>query len=74
MISVVHGFGTPGVVAKDDGGCAEERSARKQTQLSQAPIDEGVRDLVHQFREFLIALCFPQEDKVLLSSPSARFL
>ena len=56
MISVVHGLGTPGVVAKDDGGCAEERSARKQTQLSQAPIDEGVRDLVHQFREFLIAL------------------
>jgi vitamin B12/bleomycin/antimicrobial peptide transport system ATP-binding/permease protein len=56
VISVVHGLGTPGVVAKDDGGCAEERSARKQTQLSQAPIDEGVRDLVHQFREFLIAL------------------
>ena len=56
MISAVHRLGTPGVVAKDDGGCAEERSARKQTQLSQAPIDEGVRDLVHQFREFLIAL------------------
>ena len=56
MISVVHGLGTPGVVAKDDGDCAEERSARKQTQLSQAQIDEGVRDLVHQFREFLIAL------------------
>ncbi len=56
MISAVHRLGTPGVVAKDDRGCAEERSARKQTQLSQAAIDEGVRDLVHQFREFLIAL------------------
>ena len=56
MISVVHGLGTPGVVAKDDGDCAEERSARKQTQLNRAPFDEGVRDLVHQFREFLIAL------------------
>jgi vitamin B12/bleomycin/antimicrobial peptide transport system ATP-binding/permease protein len=56
MISVVHELGTPGVVAKDDGDCAEERSARKQTQLNRAPFDEGVRDLVHQFREFLIAL------------------
>src|SRR5208283_6122365 len=44
-----RGLGTPGVVAKDDGGCAEERRARKT-------IDEGVRDPVHQFREFLIAL------------------
>ncbi len=44
-----RGLGTPGVVAKDDGGWAGERRARKT-------IDEGVRDLVHQFREFLIAL------------------
>ena len=56
MISVVHGLGTPGVVAKDDEDCAEERRARKQTQLSRAPIDEGVHDLVHQFREFVIAI------------------
>ena len=54
----VHGLGTPGVVAKDDGDCAGERRAPKQTQLNRAPIDEGVRDLVHQFREFLIALWF----------------
>src|SRR5271157_5460981 len=51
------GLGTPGVVAKDDGDCAEERRAQKQTQLDRVTIDEGVRDLVHQFREFLIALC-----------------
>src|SRR5271166_6560065 len=57
MISA-HGRGlaTPGVVAKDNGDCAEERSARKQTQLKRVTIDEWVRDLVHQFREFLIAL------------------
>jgi ABC-type uncharacterized transport system fused permease/ATPase subunit len=58
MISA-HGreLGTPGVVAKDDGDCAEQRRAQKQTQLDRVTIDEGVRVLVHQFREFLIALC-----------------
>ncbi|MBV8243919.1 MAG: hypothetical protein JOY75_24320, partial [Hyphomicrobiales bacterium] len=57
MISArVHGLGTPSVVAKDDGNCAEERRARKRIELNRAPIDEGVRGLVHQFREFLIAL------------------
>ena len=32
----------------------EERG--KQTQLNRAPIDEGVHDFVHQFREFVIAI------------------
>jgi putative ATP-binding cassette transporter len=31
-------------------------SVRRQTQLDRASSDEGARDLVHQFREFLIAL------------------
>jgi putative ATP-binding cassette transporter len=57
MISAqVHGLGTPGVAAKDDGDCAEERRARNQTQLNRAPNGEGARDLVRQFRGFLIAL------------------
>src|SRR5271165_3202340 len=34
----------------------KKRRARKQTQLDRLTIDEGVRNLVHQFREFLIAL------------------
>ena len=41
---------------KDDGGCAEERHSRKQTLPNPEPIEEGIRDLVHQCREFLIAL------------------
>ena len=52
----VRGLGTSGVVEKDDEDCAEERRARKQTQLNRAPIDEGVHDFVHQFREFVIAI------------------
>jgi vitamin B12/bleomycin/antimicrobial peptide transport system ATP-binding/permease protein len=36
--------------------CRGTKCARKHTQLNRAPFDEGVRDLVHQFREFLIAL------------------
>jgi ABC-type uncharacterized transport system fused permease/ATPase subunit len=52
----VRGLGTPGVVEKEDEDCAEERRARKQTQLNRAPIDEGVHDFVHQFREFVIAI------------------
>ena len=57
MISA-HGRGlaAPAVVAKDDGDRAEKRRARKQTQLDRLTIDQGVRNLVHQFREFLIAL------------------
>jgi putative ATP-binding cassette transporter len=57
MISAhVHGLGTPGVIAEDDRDRAEERRARKRTQLNRAPIDDGVRELAHQFRGFLIAL------------------
>ncbi len=57
MISThVRGLGTPGAVARDDGVCVEDRRARKQTDANQSPSDEGVRDLVHQFREFHIAL------------------
>jgi vitamin B12/bleomycin/antimicrobial peptide transport system ATP-binding/permease protein len=57
MISeLVRGLGTPGVFEKDDEDCAEERRARKQTQLNRAPIDERVHDFVHQFREFVIAI------------------
>jgi vitamin B12/bleomycin/antimicrobial peptide transport system ATP-binding/permease protein len=52
----VREVGTPALVVKDDGDCAHERRARNQAQLNRAPIDEGVRDLVHQFREFLVAL------------------
>ena len=52
----VPGLGTPGVVGRGDEDCAEERRARKQTQLNRAPIDEGVHDFVHQFREFVIAI------------------
>ena len=51
----VRGLGTPSVVSKDEENCAEGR-ARKQTQLNRAPIDEGLHDCVHQFREFVIAL------------------
>src|SRR5208282_3506717 len=57
MISThVRGLGTPGAVARDDGVCVEDQRARKQTDANQSSSDEGVRDLVHQFREFLIAL------------------
>jgi ABC-type uncharacterized transport system fused permease/ATPase subunit len=38
-----------------DRGCVE-RESRKQTLANPAPIEEGVRDLIHQLREFLIAL------------------
>ena len=34
----------------------EDRRARKQTDANQSPSDEGVRDLVHRFRKFRIAL------------------
>ena len=40
----------------DDGGRVEERESRKQTLPNPKPIEEGVRGLVHQLREFLIAL------------------
>ena len=57
MISAqAHGLGTPSIVANDAGDCSEERRARKRTQLNRARIDHGVRELAHQFREFLIAL------------------
>src|SRR5260370_1554166 len=42
--------------ANDDRGCVEERESRKQTLPNPEPIEEGVRDLVYQLREFLIAL------------------
>jgi vitamin B12/bleomycin/antimicrobial peptide transport system ATP-binding/permease protein len=42
--------------ANDDRGCIEEGEPRKQPLANPKPIEEGVRDLVHQCREFLIAL------------------
>jgi putative ATP-binding cassette transporter len=57
MISAhIHGLGAPAVIAEDHGDWAEERRARKRTQLDRAPIDDGVRELAHQSRGFLIAL------------------
>src|SRR6516164_3801903 len=41
--------------ANDGRGCVEERESRKQILANPKPI-EGVRDLVHQCREFLITL------------------
>jgi vitamin B12/bleomycin/antimicrobial peptide transport system ATP-binding/permease protein len=41
---------------EDDGGRAEKRHSRKQTLPNPEPIEEGIRDLAHQCREFLIAL------------------
>jgi hypothetical protein len=40
----------------DDKGCVAERESRKQTLANPKPIEEGVRDLVHQLHQFLIAL------------------
>jgi putative ATP-binding cassette transporter len=40
----------------DDKGCVEERESWKQTLANPKPIEEGVRDLVHELREFLITL------------------
>ena len=48
--------GAPPVVVKGDRDCAQARRARYQTQLNRARTDEGVRGLVHQFREFVVAL------------------
>jgi vitamin B12/bleomycin/antimicrobial peptide transport system ATP-binding/permease protein len=48
-----HGAARP---VKDDRGCVEERESRKQTLPNPEPIEEGVRGLVHQLREFLVAL------------------
>jgi ABC-type uncharacterized transport system fused permease/ATPase subunit len=48
--------GAPPVVVKGDRDCAQARRARYQTQLNRAPTDEGVPGLVHQFREFVVAL------------------
>ena len=41
---------------KDDRGRIEERESWKQTLPNPKPIEEGVRGLVHQLREFLVAL------------------
>jgi putative ATP-binding cassette transporter len=43
--------------ARHDGGCAKERHSWKQTLPNPEPIEEGARDLLHQCREFLTALC-----------------
>ena len=59
---------------KDEGGRAKERHSWKQTLPNPEPIEEGMRDLVHQCREFLIALCFPRDDTALHSLLSAWFL
>ena len=40
----------------DDGDCVEERESRRQTLPNPELIEEGVRGLVHQLREFLVAL------------------
>ena len=40
----------------DDGDCVEERESRKQTLPNPELIEEGLRGLVHQCRELLIAL------------------
>jgi ABC-type uncharacterized transport system fused permease/ATPase subunit len=42
--------------ANRDRGRVEEREWRKQTLQNPKPIEEGIRDLVHQLREFLVAL------------------
>jgi vitamin B12/bleomycin/antimicrobial peptide transport system ATP-binding/permease protein len=39
-----------------DRGRVEERESRKQTLRNPEPIEEGIRDLVHQLRELLITL------------------
>ena len=41
---------------KDGGGCAKERHACRQTLPNPEPIEEGIPGLVHQLREFLLAL------------------
>ena len=41
---------------EDDQGCAQGRHSLKQTLPSPEPIEEGIRDLVHQCREFFTAL------------------
>jgi vitamin B12/bleomycin/antimicrobial peptide transport system ATP-binding/permease protein len=43
---------------EDAGGRAEKRHSRKPTLPNPEPIEEGIRDLAHQCREFLIALRF----------------
>ena len=40
----------------DNRGCVDERESRRPTLANPKPIEEGVRDLIHQLREFLIAL------------------
>ena len=42
--------------AKDDRGFAGERHLWKQTSPTHQPIEDGIHDLLHQCREFLIAL------------------
>ena len=41
---------------QDDEGCARDPHSLKQTLPSPEPIEEGIRDLVHQSREFFTAL------------------
>ena len=48
-------LGATGALNRDRGR-VEERESRKQTLQNPKPIEEGVRGLVHQCREFLIAL------------------
>jgi vitamin B12/bleomycin/antimicrobial peptide transport system ATP-binding/permease protein len=52
------GVRSPGAAgpANDNSGCREEGESRKQILTNSKPIEEGARDLVHQCREFLIAL------------------
>jgi hypothetical protein len=39
-----------------DRGCVEEQESRRQTLANPKRIEEGVRGLVHELREFLVAL------------------
>ena len=43
-------------LANSDKGRVRERESRKQTLLNPKPIEEGIRGLVHQCSEFLMAL------------------
>jgi ABC-type uncharacterized transport system fused permease/ATPase subunit len=59
----VRGRGSDGAPSRgvprsvnDVTGCVDERESRKQTLPNPKPIEEGEHDLVHQLREFLIAL------------------
>jgi hypothetical protein len=59
---------------EDDEGCARDRHSLRQTLPSPEPIEEGIRDLVHQCREFFTAFWRSRDDAALHSLLSAWFL